>query len=119
VAARRALIRGLGIGIAAYLALIGCLTLFGVSIDDLRPYASCIASNSAETPAEECSWLPSPPDSDEIFSRDRATGALDSIKLWGSNVVDATMTLTEKFVIPLTNRLVKVGEFVSQHFKLP
>ena len=114
--ARRALIRGLGIGIAAYLALIGCLTLLGVSIDDLRSYASCIATpDSAETPAAECSWLPSLPDGD-LFS---ATGALDSIKLWGSNVVDATMTVTERFVVPFTNRLVKVGEFVSRHVKLP
>jgi hypothetical protein len=120
VTARKALIRGLGVGIAAYLALIGFLTLFGVSMDDLLPYASCMVSpNSAETQAGECSWLPSPPDSDEIYSRDRATGALDGIRLWGSNAVDAAMTFTDKFVIPLANRLVKVGEFVSRHFELP
>ena len=119
--ARRALLKGLGIGITAYLAVIGCLTLFGLELGDLpqlRSYTSCItAPEAAEGPAADCGWLTGSSGAEEASSHDDvATRVFDGVKSWSSSLFYALMDFTEKWIAPIGGRLQAVADFVGEHF---
>jgi hypothetical protein len=117
--AGRAMLKGLGIGITAYLAVIGCLTLFGVDTGGLRSHASCIGTPEAA----DCGWLadsssgePTPRQDEDGIATRTLDGIQRGIQDWGSSLVDASLEFIDEWIHPITGRLVAVSDFVGEHF---
>lgn len=116
------LLKGLGIGITVWLAVVGCMSLFNVGIGDLPfgSYATCLVAPDAPTSAPDCGWsgwsIGSGAEQADSSDEGLPSRVIGDVREWGSTLWDASLTFGERWILPISKRLAVVADFVGDRF---